>query len=471
MPEKSDTPSVPSNAFRKDAVLARLSERFNVAQFVSFAPVNGTSVQQYARIAGLPADQPFETPLEAISALFARSVEGTLNVRSFKEEQPQSAEFLYGLTSVDDVLAAVERLCAGGWFTIVNETIDVSDGGVSGVILDDVVEFGPDITPRGVEKAGFATLRSDWARRMFEIVYGFGPDFSSAISSRLEFSLHPKPRGYHHSHVICWEFGEHEALHDADVDLRWPNSFSRMLGDKAYGLLIGHLAGAPVPRTTVISRRIAPFSFGDSTGTKEIWTRTCPTEQIPGHFTTVRGWADPFELLQTEDPAHTMIASVIAQEGVDAKWSGAAICDADGHLHIEGVSGAGDGFMLGQRQPENLPADAVSAVETLYELTSVHLGAVRFEWAYDGRTAWLLQLHRGRSVSSGTTVVPGEASVWKSFDVREGLEALRKVLKMIPSGHGLVLEGEVGLTSHIADVVRKAGVPTRMRSAATGVSD
>jgi hypothetical protein len=29
---------------------------------------------------------------------------------------------------------------------------------------------------------------------------------------------------------------------------------------------------------------------------------------------------------------------------------------------------------------------------------------------------------------------------------------------MIPSGYGLILEGEVGLTSHIADVVRKAAV-------------
>ncbi len=452
-------------------MLARLADRFNVAQFVSFAPTDGGPVQQFARIAGLPADQSFDTPAEAIEVLFSRSVEGTLNVRSFNEHQPQSAEFLYGISSPADVVAAVERLSAGGWYTIVNETIDVSDGGVSGVILDDVVEFGPDVTPRGVEKAGFATLRSEWARRLFDIVYGFGPDFASAASSRLEFSIHPKPRGYRHSHVICWEFGQHESLHAADVEPRWPNGFSRMLGDKAYGLLIGHLAGAPVPRTTVISRRVAPFTFGESTWTKEIWTRTCPTEQVPGHFTTVRGWLDPFKLLHVEDPDHTAIASVIAQEGVAATWSGATICDADGKLHVEGVSGAGDAFMLGKRAPEELPPEVLAAVETLYQRTSAQLGAVRFEWAYDGRTAWLLQLHNGRSVSSGTTIVPGEAAEWRSFDVRDGLEALRRALKMIRSGHGLILEGEVGLTSHIADVVRKAGVPTRTRLAVDTAGD
>ena len=244
-----------------------------------------------------------------------------------------------------------------------------------------------------------------------------------------------------------------------------------MVGDKAYGLLIGHLAGLPVPRTTVISRRVAPFIFGASTGTREIWTRTCPSEQVPGHFTTVRGWIDPFKLLRAEDPNHVAIASVIAQEGVAATWSGAAICDADGELHVEGVPGAGDAFMLGRQAPQELPPDVLSAVETLYQRTSAQLGAVRFEWAYDGRIAWLLQLHRGRTVSSGTTLVPGDAAEWKSFDVREGLEALRRALTMIPSGYGLLLEGEVGLTSHIADVVRKAAVPTRMRLAADRAPD
>jgi glutathione synthase/RimK-type ligase-like ATP-grasp enzyme len=57
--------------------------------------------------------------------------------------------------------------------------------------------------------------------------------------------------------------------------MQWPNRFSSILGDKAYGLLMANLAGVPVPRTLVIGRRIAPFTFGDVTGSFEFWTRTC----------------------------------------------------------------------------------------------------------------------------------------------------------------------------------------------------
>lgn len=395
--------------------------------------------------------------------MFAKSVEGTLNVRSFNENQPQSAEFLYGLSSPDDVIAAVSRLSADGWHTIVNETIDVGDGGVSGVILGNVVEFGPDVTPRGVEKAGFAALPALWAQHMFQIVYGFVPDFAAARNARLEFSLHPRPRGYRRAHVIYWEFGQQELPHASDIHLRWPNGFSQMIGDKTYGLLIGHLAGAPVPRTTVISRRVAPFTFGESTGSGEVWTRTCPREQMPGRFTTARGWHDPFKLLSSEDPDHRFIAAVLCQEGVAAEWSGAALVDADGELQVEGIAGTGDVFMLGEVPPSPLPAQVFEAVETLYQRLSDQLGPVRFEWVYDGATAWLVQLHKGRSVSSGSTIVPGNAVMWKVFDVRLGLDALRKAIELIPAGHGLLLEGEVGLTSHIADVVRKASVPTRLR--------
>lgn len=463
--------SEPQSTFRKDAGLAGLADDFNVAQFVSFAPSPDGPVQQFARIADLPPDHRFRNVKDAVITMFAKSVEGTLNVRSFNENQPQSAEFLYGLSSTDDVVAAVTRLSADGWHTIVNETIDVSDGGVSGVILGNVVEFGPDVTPRGVEKAGFAALPALWAQQMFEIVYGFGPDFAAARNARLEFSLHPRPRGYRSTHVIYWEFGKDEHLHASDIQPRWPNGFSRMVGDKTYGLLIGYLAGAPIPRTTVISRRVAPFTFGERTGSGEVWTRTCPMEQTPGRFTTARGWHDPFKLLSSEDPDHQYIAAVLSQEGVAAEWSGAALVDADGRLQIEGIAGTGDVFMRGEVPPSLLPVQVIEAVETLYQRLSAQLGPVRFEWVYDGTTAWLVQLHRGRSVSSGSTIVPGDAVTWKVFDVRLGLDALRKAIELIPAGHGLLLEGEVGLTSHIADVVRKAFVPTRLRVGGRAESD
>ncbi|ACC74065.1 hypothetical protein Bphy_4975 [Paraburkholderia phymatum STM815] len=52
-------------------------------------------------------------------------------------------------------------------------------------------------------------------------------------------------------------------------------------------------------------------------------------------------------------------------------------------------------------------------------------------------------------------------TVWNRFYVSTGLNALRSALETLPESEGIVLVGEIGLTSHIADVVRKAGKPAR----------
>lgn len=464
---RGSSPKEPGPTRRKDATLDRLAQRFNVAQFVSFAPGQTGPVQQYCRMVGIAPNSMFASLEAAIEALLVHSAEGSVNIRSFSETHSQSREFLYGLKNRDEVVSAVGRLAAEGSFTIVNETIDVSDGGVSGVILDSIVEFTPDATPRGVEKGGFATLPVNWAEEAFRTVYGFAPDFEQARGGRLEFSLHPRPRGYGMSHVLYWEYEIHEPV-SGTIDVRWPNAFSRMIGDKAYGLLVAHLAGLPVPRTTVISRRVAPFSFGRPTGSLEYWTRTCPVEQVPGKYTTARGWLDPFRLLAAEDPVHHAIASVLSQEGVHALWSGAAIEGAEEHLFIEGIAGTGERFMQGRAAPESLPAEVSMAVAKLRAKAREALGPVRFEWVFDGEDAWIVQLHRGASASSRTAIVPGDAATWLDFDVADGLEALRERISRVPSGTGLVLHGEVGLTSHVADVVRKAGIPTVLAATVRG---
>lgn len=63
-------------------------------------------------------------------------------------------------------------------------------------------------------------------------------------------------------------------------------------GDKAYGLLVADAIGLPVPLATVVGRNTAPFRFGDVTGTGEVWLSTCPSESVPGHYLTRKGWAD-----------------------------------------------------------------------------------------------------------------------------------------------------------------------------------
>jgi hypothetical protein len=60
------------------------------------------------------------------------------------------------------------------------------------------------------------------------------------------------------------------------------------------------------------------------------------------------------------------------------------------------------------------------------------------------------------------SLTPGEATYWVEFDVRNGLAALRKLLAKLESGKGLILKGNVGLTSHVADVIRKSRVPAKM---------
>lgn len=118
--------------FRKDESLDRLADLINVAQFVSFSP--GSRIrQEYARVLGYSPNHVFSSLSEAIRVLMQNSPESSLNVRSFTPEDPKSNEFLYGLTKVDEVEAAVLRIAGMGLHLIVNETVDVNDGGVSGV--------------------------------------------------------------------------------------------------------------------------------------------------------------------------------------------------------------------------------------------------------------------------------------------------------------------------------------------------
>lgn len=446
----------------KDEILDRLARTANVAQFISF---DRDLRQRFAWLNGFGPNHSFASPEDGVRTLLESSPEKSVNVRTFEPDNPKSRDFAYGLLTVADVLEHLNAFSAAGLNTIVNETIDVGDGGVSGVAYGDLIEFAPGDTPRCVEKPGTAALPRDLATRLFQTVYGITAEIPNELTDRVEFSIHPLRRGYRHTHTIIWEV-EETPVALAARDIQWPNRFSRFIGDKAFGLLVGSLLGCDVPHTTVIPRRLAPFSFGDG-GTAEPWIRTCPTEQVPGLFTTQRGWTDPFALMAAEDPSGKAIASVLLQRGVDAKASGAAISQADGILAIEGVHGFGDEFMVGQRAPENLSDDVLGRVRRAYSYASSKLGPVRFEWVDDGERCWIVQLHRGASVSAGDTIVPGQVSAFRKFDVSNGLEQLRRVIDQVKgTEEGIVLVGRIGLTSHFGDVLRRAGVPSRLEEPA-----
>ena len=130
----------------KDDMLSRLAERANVAQFVSFGP--GPALpQRRARLRGHGPDHRFAGAAEAVGALLALAPGGSVNVRSFRAGAPKGGPLSYGLTRRDDVLAVLRARAGEGLHTIVNETIDVRDGGVSGVALGGLVEFAPGPRP------------------------------------------------------------------------------------------------------------------------------------------------------------------------------------------------------------------------------------------------------------------------------------------------------------------------------------
>lgn len=453
---------VTSQELRKDASLDYLAKNgMNVAQFVSYAPTGKGARQEFSRLWDERANRRFETLETAIEALLLRSADNSVNVRSYEPFNPQSREFVYGLKSVDEAAVAVRRLSAEGLHTIVNETIDIHDGGVSGVLMGNVLEFAPDDTPRCVEKTGTASLPRGWGRELLSTVYRFPVDLAVPFASRLEFSLHPRPQGWKQTNILVWEFSEEESP-EAKPQLQWPNKFSRMIGDKVFGLLVAHHVGLPVPETVVVNRRVAPFTFGLPTGWGETWIRTAPVEQVPGKFTTHRGWLDPYELLHSEDRAGTQIASVLSQQGVRPAYSGALIVGANKKPIIEGTEGDGENLMLGSVAPQRLPASVRRSVKHIFDHASAALGPVRMEWVFDGERAWVVQLHRGATETDAMHITRRKAQHWIPFDVGQGLEELRALISRLDKNTGVEIRGRVGLTSHIADVVRKANIPARM---------
>jgi hypothetical protein len=446
----------------KDDRLDQLAEHGNVAQFASFG-AGAEPVLRHHRLAGDPQLASGQ-PAELARQLLAQATSGTVNVRSFRPDRDKGCPFHYGIAKAGDAADLVYRLAGEGYLTIVNETIDIHDGGVSGVALAGIVEFAPDDTPRAVEQPGVASLPLAQAVRILTTVYGFAPELPDVPTDRLEFSIHPNRVGYRRSHTLWWELEPLATTDRLTARLDWPNRFSRHLGDKAYGLLMADLVGLPVPRTTVIARRLAPFGFGRPTATGETWLRTCPTEQAPGRYSTVAQWTDPYALLAEEDPDGTAIAAVLAQQGVDPAWSGATMASTDGADFVQGVAGRGDSFMLGEQAPESLPAAVLADVRALAEAARQQLGPVRLEWVHDGSQAWVVQLHIARQFFAGASVVSaGEANRWLDFEVADGLDSLRELVgRAQAESAGIRIHGSVGLTSHVGDLLRRAGVPGRL---------
>jgi hypothetical protein len=451
----------------KDEILSRKAHNTNIARFTSFGPKLSLN-QRHICLTGYQPNKMFALARKAVAALLNQSPDG-VNIRPFHPDQPKGNKLKYGLKSVDEVMMHLEQYARDGLYTIVNETIPIDDGGVSGVVLGDLMEFSPDDTPKCVDKPDACALPRDLGLRLLETVYGFIPDIQCySPEMRVEFSIHPIRRGIRNTHTIIWEtetVGK-DALPSVSP-IHWPNRFSTHMGDKVFGLLMAHLHGLPVPRTTVVGRRLAPFSFGTSTGTTQIWMRTCPAIRTPGKYPTTFGWQDPFAILANWDAQSNgkdaPIISVMAQESVDAKWSGSLVPVENKDPVIEGVAGRGDAFMVGRRGPETMPDDVRHAVMKLCSRTAEKLGSVEMEWVFDGKRAWVVQLHIGHPLKDPQMIYPGVPVRFHRIAVEKGLDSLRELIaKGLDTGEGIELVGRVGITSHFGDLLRSARIPSRL---------
>jgi hypothetical protein len=444
----------------KDDVLAHLARTVNVAQFVSIR-ADAPNVPRHICIRDYTGE--LGSLEDSIRELLKASVESKVNIRTFSQLVLKGGEFVMGLSDVQTILATVERFTRSGISVIVNESIDINDGGVSGVLFGNTVEFAPDDTPRCVEKPGVCRLPRYIGDKILYQVYGVTLPVGFTASQRVEFSIHPRRRGIHHSPLIIWEVESQSAgdTHE-NVQIAWPNRFSQHIGDKTFGLLVAYSLGQNTPFCTVVSRRIRPFVFGLPTGTNEFWSRTAPRRQLPGKLPTVLGHQDLFTLIQSVDSSdRDALASVLVQEGVDARFSGGAAIRESGETVVEGVIGRGDRFMLGKDAPTNLPNDIQRDVEvTILELRKV-LGPCRMEWVHDGNNVWVVQVHVGGISSDLIRVVDGSADEWIDFNVDNGLESLRSLLsEMNLTRKGIRLIGDVGITSHFGDLLRGFKVPS-----------
>lgn len=116
--------------------------------------------------------------------------------------------------------------------------------------------------------------------------------------------------------------------------------------------------------------------------------------------------------------------------------------------------------MLGNLKPKPLPRHVVSSVTEAYERAYQSLRAVRFEWVHDGISTWIVQLHMGKTSSHHRTIYPGKPRYWRKFPAGDGIDNLRLLIPGLRADEGVIIVGEVGITSHLGDLLRKAKIPS-----------
>lgn len=438
--------------FKDQALFDLFNNNYNIAQFLSFNSLGDIRFSINKKTSKICADN-----YQLIKNLIALSDDNFVNVRSYNPKSSQGCPFVYGVKNAEDVISIINARSNEGLYTIVNETIDINDGGVSGVSEGGVIEFAPKTTPRGVEELDVSSLPFELGKKIIETVYQTHLTIPEDKNERIEFSVHPENKGVLNTTSIVWE--RQATNREIVPNIKWPNPFSRFIGDKAFGLIVAYYFNMAVPFTIVFPRNkyLPPFVFGFG-GTKKMWTRTCPAIQTPGKYTTVSKSVNPYQLMDEDDPNKNKIVSCLLQKGIEPLYSGAVITDSSGKMIIDGVKGYGDSFMQGHKV-DVLPDKIKNIVANEWKYLVSVLGHNRFEWVNDGTKTWILQLHIGKTNSIGNIIYPGKPEKWIEFKPSLGLKELTKLINKIGLC-GIKIIEPVGMTSHVADILRKNKIPS-----------
>ncbi|MGL5228176.1 MAG: hypothetical protein ACRC77_08310 [Bacteroidales bacterium] len=441
----------------------------NIAQYISLSPIHNEDIR-YVHINNFKESANLDVKL-LIKELINSSNSKAINIRSFKPELMKGNKLVYnkGIEDLDEILNVIRENQENGKYSILNENIDINDGGVSGVALGDLIEFAPCDTPKCVDKPDVCILPRDTGLKILETIYGFAPELNFEPNYRVEFSIHPKKQGVKKEHTIIWEYEYFESIKNQSR-ISWPNRFSKFIGDKVFGLLVAHSLQLSVPYTTVISRNLPPFSFGKKTGSFEKWIRTSPVEKEPGKYYTGNTWEDPFLLMNKEEAKginSINISSILSQDNVEALYSGASIINSSiSEDIIEGVKGKGDSFMVGEMGCMDIPVPVINEVKCLHNKIRRYysiLGSVTIEWVYDGNKVWIVQMNQIKVNSTKSIIVDGDPLYYEKFDIKDGLDALRSKIKSVLNKNiGIELVGNVGITSHFGDLLRLANIPSKI---------
>ena len=104
----------------------------------------------------------------------------------------------------------------------------------------------------------------------------------------------------------------------------------------------------------------------------------------------------------------------------------------------------------------------IRRLEILHDSVVGEIGSLRAEWVFDGDQVWLLQLQQESALSLGMIIVTGE--VEREIDFHSsGIGGLREIVDLIGTQSvGIRLVGNVGMKSHIADILRRHRIPSRI---------